>query len=82
LCDFTVSVTNVSQAPVQVSYKTFFPVFDGGGMKSIRSQTKLPTEIQPGQTISEKVVIRCASDENVVSLEWPLRQMESERKPR
>ena len=79
LCDCTVSVTNTSKSPVPLASELFFPKFEGGGMTSIRPQSKLPASIQPGQTISETIMLRFESDQDVVNLQWSVRPTETKR---
>jgi hypothetical protein len=71
LYECTVSVTNVSKAPVASSSVDFFPQFVNCGGSGIgHSFDALPALIQPGQTVSQAIMIHLEADQDTVALRW------------
>jgi hypothetical protein len=70
LYECTVSVTNVTKAPVASASVDFFPEFVNCGGSGSSSFDDLPFWIKPGQTVSRTVLIHLEADQDTVTLRW------------
>jgi hypothetical protein len=72
MCECTVSATNISKQSVSLPSDWFFPKTDAESLMLNRSTGDAVKSIQPGQTVSQTIVLRLVGDQDRVHLRWSL----------